>query len=165
MGHVVKAKERAEVKRCGGCLHHRFQSLSHSHVGGLNPTSCNYSSCLWCLNRILFLSFEAWRRPPPATTEDNYTKTERVPQDIGVLPYAASYHLQCLCKTDKLLIEEPDKKGSWCAESRRDREDRITSPSEPLTSTHWGQKNHTGFLKFQSQWFLFFFCQFLSGTL
>lgn len=88
-------------------------------------------------DRILFLFFEAWRRPPPATTEDNYTNTERVPQEIGVLPYAASYHLQCLCKTDKLLIEEPDKKrAAGVPRAGEAGEDRITSPTEPLTSTH-----------------------------
>lgn len=103
--------------------------------------------------KLDFVSFfEAWRRPPPVTTEDNYTNTERVPQEIGVLLYAASYHLQCLCKTDKLLIEEPDKKGSWCAERRRDRggSDHFAHGASRLDTLR-SEKNHTGFLKFQSQ--------------
>lgn len=55
---------------------------------------------------FLFFSFEAWRRPPPAATEDNYTNTDKSASTVthsrvGVLPYATSYHLQRLCKTEK----------------------------------------------------------------
>lgn len=58
------------------------------------------------------------------------------------------------------LSQEPDtrvKDVPRAGETRDDgkrKEDQITSPTEPLTPTHWGQKNHTGFIKFQSQYFL-----------
>lgn len=89
----------------------------------------------------------------------------------------------CAKQKRKLVGQEPDTRANGvprAGETRDDgkrKEDQITSPTEPLTPTHWGQKNHTGFLKFQSQYFFCccprsgcllhspFFCQFLSGTL
>lgn len=78
MGHVVKAKERAEVKRSGG-------------VGGLHSLS-RLLERLWlvlprwfpshrCLLLLVF-SFEARRRLPPAATEDNYTIQTRAPHRV-----------------------------------------------------------------------------------
>lgn len=61
----------------------------------------------------------------------------------------------CAKQKRKLLSQEPDtgvngvpRAGEIQDDGKR-KEDQITSPTEPLTSTHWGQKNHTGFLKFQ----------------
>lgn len=76
---------------------------------------------------FFLFSFEAWRRPPPAATEDNYTNTDKSASTVthsrvGVLPYATSYRLQRLCKTEKKTGKSgAGHKGERCAESRRDR--------------------------------------------
>lgn len=183
MGHVVKAKERAEVKRYGGRLHHLsfnrspavgvhiqqvLSTLNVYHFLLILPWCSLLLQFLLCLNRF-FLSlahfFEDWRRSPPAATEDNYTNTDKSASTVthsrvGFLPYATSYRLQRLCKTEKKTGKSGaghkngvPKTGETRDDGKR-KEDQITSPTKPLTSTHWGQKNHTGFLKFQLQYFL-----------
>lgn len=94
--------------------------------------SCHNSHFLFCSCTALsdfffyFLFFEAWRRPPPAATEDNYTNTDKSASTVthsrvGVLPYATSYHLQRLCKTEKKTGKSgAGHKGERCAESWRD---------------------------------------------
>lgn len=75
---------------------------------------------------FFFLFLRLWRRLPPAATEDNYTNTDKSASTVthsrvGVLPYATSYHLQRLCKTEKKLVKSgAGQKGERCAESRRD---------------------------------------------
>lgn len=148
MGHVVKAKERAEVKRYGGRLHHLSFNRSLPQWGFTsNKSYLLLMSIIFCLSCCdahflscscsalsdffirLFFSFsffEAWRRPPPAATEDNYTNTDKSASTVthsrvGVLPYATSYHLQRLCKTEKKTVKSgAGHKGERCAESRRD---------------------------------------------
>lgn len=98
---------------------------------------------------LFFFSLEAWRRSPPAATEDNYTNTDKSASTVthsrvGVLPYATSYHLQRLCKKGKgkLVSQELDTRVNGvprAGETRDDgkrKEDQITSPTEPPTSTH-----------------------------
>lgn len=137
MGHVVKAKERAEVKRYGGRLHHLSFNRSLQQV--LSTVNVYHFLLIlpWCSLLVLFLLcfirffllfsfFEAWRRPPPAATEDNYTNTDKSASTVthsrvGVLPYATSYRLQRLCKTEKKTGKSgAGHKGERCAESRRD---------------------------------------------
>ncbi|CAJ1054858.1 hypothetical protein NQZ68_021152 [Xyrichtys novacula] len=71
----------------------------------------------------------AWRRPPPAATEDNYTNTDKSASTVthsrvGVLPYATSYHLQRLCKTErKLASQEPDTKVNGVPRAGETRDD------------------------------------------
>ena len=135
--------------------------------------SCREAHVLFllCFIRFFFFFFFLFpgsEKAAPAATEDNYTNTDKSASTVthwrvGVLLYATSYHLQRLCKTEKGTGNSgAGHRGERCAESRSDpgrwreeEEDRITSPTEPLTSTHWGQKNHTGFFKFQSQYFFF----------
>lgn len=131
-------------------------SIALSNSGDSHPTSLNYfmsiSFCDSCCDaQLLFCScsalsdflffpfFEAWRRLPPAATEDNYTNTDKSASTvthsrIGVLPYATSYNLQRLCKTEKKTARSGARhKGEWCAESRRD-------------SGRWKEKGGSGHL-------------------
>lgn len=91
--------------------------------------SCSVPALLcqiFFFNFFFLFFFEAWRRLPPATTEDNYTNTDKsastvTHSNVGVLPYATSYNLQRLCKTEKKTAKSGARhKGEWCAESRRD---------------------------------------------
>lgn len=176
MGHVVKAKERAEVKRYGGRLH---LSIALSHSGDSHPTSLIYVHHFlfvlpWCSRLALlyqiFFSLEVWRRPPPAATEDNYTNTDKSASNSYTLKSWGFCRMQlatisnACAKQKNWYVRSRTKKGvngvPRAGETRDDekrKEDRITSPTEPLTSTHWGQKNHTCCLKFKSQYFFFFF--------
>lgn len=133
-----------------------------------------------------FLFFEAWRRPPPAATEDNYTNTDKSASTVthsrvGVLPYATSYHLQRLCKTEKKTGKSgAGHKGERCAESWRDPgrwkekrgSDRLAQRASHLDTLR-SEKSHR-FLKVPVTiffvlevvvFYIVLFHQFLSGTL
>lgn len=149
--------------------------------------SCRDASLLALRYQIFFsFFFEAWRRPPPAATEDNYTNTDKSASTVthsrvGVLPYATSYHLQRLCKTEKLVSQEPDRRVERCAENRRDPgrwkekggSDHLAHRASHLDTLR-SEKSHR-FLKVPVTIFFCprsgclihspFFCQFLSGTL
>lgn len=151
-------------------------------------SSCSVPALL-CQIFFTFFSFsffEAWRRLPPATTEDNYTNTDKsastvTHSSVGVLPYATSYNLQRLCKTEKKTAKSGARhKGEWCAESRRDpgrwKEkggwDHLAHRASHLDTLR-SEKSHR-FLKVPvtfvcaksvAFYIVPFFCQFLSGTL
>lgn len=186
MGHVVKAKERAEVKRYGGRLHHLFQSLSLPQWGFTSNKSylllmsiifylsCRDAHFLFCscsaLSDFFFLFFslrlgEGCPLPPLRTTTLIQTRAPQQlhTQELGFCRMQlATISNACAKQIRKLVSQEPDTRVNGvprAGETRDDgkrKEDQITSPTEPLTSTHWGQKNHTGFFKFQSQYI--FFC-------
>lgn len=148
-------------------------------------TSCSALSDFFFLFSFFFF-LRLWRRPPPAATEDNYTNTDKSASTVthsrvGVLPYATSYHLQRLCKTEKKLVKSgAGQKGERCAESRRDPgrwkekggSDHLAHRAS-LLDTLRSEKSHR-FLKVPVTIFfvlevvvvyIVLFCQFLSGTL
>jgi len=142
--------------------------------------SCRDVHFLFCflLYPIFFLLFFFFLRlgegPPPPPLRTTTLIQTRAPQQLGFCcMQLATISNACAKQKIKLVSREPDTRANGVprpGETRDDgkrKEDRITSPTEPLTSTHWGQKNH---VKFQSQ---YFFCprsgrlfrRFLSGIL
>lgn len=138
--------------------------------------SCPDAHCLFCFCSAfrffsIFFSFflrlgEGRPLPPLRTTTLIQTRASQQlhAQELGFCHMQlATISNACAKQKGKLLSQEPDTRVNGvprAGETRDDgkrKEDQITSPTEPLTSTHWGQKNHTGFLKFQSQYF-FFLC-------
>lgn len=132
-------------------------------------TSCSVPAVLKIFS--FFFSFFFFLRlgegrplPPLRTTTLIQTRAPQQlhTQELGFCRMQlATISNACAKQKRKLVSQEPDTRVNGvprAGETRDDgkrKEDRITSPTEPLTSTHWGQKNHTGFLKFQSQ---YFFC-------
>lgn len=125
---------------------------------------------LLCFTRFFFFFFFLLRLGegrPPAATEDNYTNTDKSASTVthsrvGVLPYATSYHLQRLCKTEKksgaghegwTVCREPERPGTM------ERGRRIGSPRPQSLPrpTHWGQKKSHRFLKVPVTIIFFFF--------
>lgn len=114
---------------------------------------------------IFFWGFgEGCPLPPLRTTTLIQTRAPQQlhTQELGFCRMQlATISNACAKQKRNWLSQEPDKRANGvprAGETRDDgkrKEDQITSPTEPLFSTHWGQKNHTGFLKFQSQ---YFFC-------
>lgn len=140
MGHVVKAKERAEVKRYGGRLHQVSFNRSLQQVLSTLMSLIFCLSCpdarflllfLLCFIRyfLFFSSFfflrlgEGRPLPPLRTTTLIQTRAPQQlhTQELGFLPYATSYHLQRLCKTEKKTGRSgAGHEGERCAESWRD---------------------------------------------
>lgn len=123
--------------------------------------------------------------PPLRTTTLIQTRAPQQlhTQELGFLPYATSYHLQRLCKTEKKTVKSgAGHKGERCAESRRDPgrwkeeggSDHLAHRA-PHLDTLRSEKSHR-FLKVPVTIIFFvlevvvfyivlFFRQFLSGTL
>lgn len=145
MGHVVKAKERAEVKRYGGRLHHLFQSLSLPqwgvHIQQVLPTFNVYHFLLilpWCSLLVLFLLCFIWfffffffflrlgegcPLPPLRTTTLIQTRAPQQlhTQELGFCRMQlATISNACAKQIRKLVKSGAGHKGERCAESRRD---------------------------------------------
>lgn len=171
MGHVVKAKERAEVKRYGGRLHHLSFNRSLPQWGFTsNKSYLLLMSIIFCLSccdahflscscsalsdffiRLFFFLFLFLRlgegRPLPPLRTTTLIQT-RAPQQLHTQELGfcrmqlATISNACAKQKRKLLSQEPDTRVNGvprAGETRDDgkrKEDQITSPTEPLTSTH-----------------------------
>lgn len=140
MGHVVKAKERAEVKRYGGRLHHFSFNRSPTvqvHIQQVLPTFNVYHFLfilLWCSLLILFLlcliRFFLFLRlgegrplPPLRTTTLIQTRAPQQlhTQELGFCRMQlATISNACAKQKRKLVSQELDTRVKRCAESQRD---------------------------------------------
>lgn len=137
----------------------------------LSCLDAHFSFCSCSALSAAFFFFSSFLRlgegrplPPLRTTTLIQTRAPQQlhTQELGFCSMQlATISNPCAKQKGKVVSQELDTRVNGvprAGETRDDgkrKEDQITSPTEPLTPTHWGQKNHTGFLKFQSHHFFF----------